>query len=312
MDIFTENVQFAEEFLGGRLEWQPLTKIRLQKSLNKLSLRLFSSKETYHAVSSDTLDWQSFFIIEHADESQYDVLLKTIKDGIELPDGILCIAGSGNKFHGQRNQTWESPPGNIYLSAFLTPKQPVKNFSIGFTILSAVSVIQSIDDIPGIANRAKVKWVNDIVIEGSKVSGVISQTHTQEMKVMSAVLGIGINVEVTPKVEPTPFVPKVASLSEFVKDCTICRRSIVFRNLIHHLRNNYLMLLSGQFKKLVDFYRQRSVIIGKDVKIVSELPDDRDKEIASGRVISINDDLGIIIEGIKSPITKGRLILESF
>ncbi|MDI6766982.1 MAG: biotin--[acetyl-CoA-carboxylase] ligase [Bacteroidota bacterium] len=309
MKIFTDNLRFTEEFAGKKFEWQPSTKECQNNTLSILSSRLFSSRETYHTVSEDIPQWQYLFSIEHAVESQYDVLIKIIKEGADLPDGILCIAGSGRKFHGQRYRAWESPPGNIYLSAFLAPKQPVINFSIGFTILSAVSVIQAIDAIPELRGKAMIKWINDIVIENSKVSGVIAQTHTQEMKVMNAVLGIGINVEVTPKVEPTLFVPKVASLFEFVEDKTICKRSIVFRNLIHHLHNNYMMLLSGQFKILIDFYRQRSAVIGREVKIISELPDEH--YITSGRVVSITDNLELILEGVKSPISKGRLILES-
>lgn len=309
MEIFTDNVRFANKFVGRKFEWQPSTKEYLKNTLPILSSRLFSSRVTYHTVSEDNARWQYLFLIEHAIESQYDALIKIIKEGTDLPDGILCIAGSGNKFHGQRNRAWESPPGNIYLSAFLAPKQPVTNFSIGFTILSAVSVIQAIDEIPELKGKAMIKWINDIIIENSKVSGVIAQTHTQEKKVMSVVLGIGINVETTPKVEPTPFVPNVASLYEFVKDDTRCRRSIVFRNLIRHLHHNYLMLLSGQFKDLIDFYRKRSAVIGKKVRIVSELTEEN--YITSGRVVSITDNLELILEGVTSPVSKGRLILES-
>ncbi len=309
MEIFTDNVRFTEKFLDKKYEWRHSTEEYINNTLSLLSSRLVSSSGTYHTASEDNPGWKYLFLIEHAFESQYDVLLNIIKEGTDLPDRILCIAGSGKKFHGQRNRAWESPPGNIYLSIFLAPKQIVTNFSIGFTILSAVSVIQSIDDIPKLEGKAMVKWVNDIIIEDSKVSGVISQTHSQEMKVMSVVLGIGINVETTPKVEPTAFVPNVASLNKFAIDDTNCRRSIVFRNLIRHFHHNYLKLLSGQFKDLIDFYKNRSAVIGKEVKIVNELTDRND--ITSGRVVSITDNLELILEGVKSPVSKGRLILES-
>jgi biotin-(acetyl-CoA carboxylase) ligase len=117
-------------------------------------------------------------------------------------------------------------------------------------------------------------------------------------------------VNTTPKVEPTLFVPDVTSLFDCSSNNKKLDLSIIFDNLIQFLEQNYNLLLSNQFHHLLDFYRQRSHIIGKSVKILSDTLPYQNQEIARGKAESIGENLELFLENLKSPITKGRLILE--
>jgi hypothetical protein len=68
-------------------------------------------------------------------------------------------------------------------------------------------------------------------------------------------------------------------------------------------------MLEGKCKELLDSYRKRSLVIGQCVKILSDTPGKEQEEIASGIVKDIGDNLELILEGEKNPVTKGRLIL---
>ncbi len=291
------------------MNWRPVSRSNLDQRLTSLAERLLPHDKTLQSsIASDHL-WQHVFFLECAAESQFDVLIDLARQGLDLPHGILCIAGSGKNFHGFKNRPWMSANGNIHLSAFVAPKQHVPHFAVGFTILSAVSVLQALDTLEGLEKQAMVKWVNDIIIGNAKVGGVLTSTQTQGKKVTGAVLGIGLNVEAAPQIEPTPFVPEVVALRDLIPRTATCDRSIVFHRLIHFLDRNYRSLIAGDFHQLLEFYRKRSAVIGRIVRVFTDTPDENSEEIISGRVQSIGENLELFFDGVPSPVWKGRAVL---
>ncbi len=237
------------------------------------------------------------------------VLIEMVRKNYNLPHGILCLAGSGKKFHGFKNRAWISMPGNIHLSVFFAPGKQIRNFSSGFMILAAVSVLQTLDTIPTLQKKSMIKWVNDIFIEDAKVCRVIAHTLTQGKIVSGVVLGIGLNVEVSPVVEPTVFVPKISSLQDIVPNEIKIDSKTIYAQLIKNLQKNYSVLISGNYNKLIEFYKLRSLVIGKDVKILTDNLKTKSEIIASGRVVSIGENLELFFENRSTPVTKGRLVI---
>lgn len=311
MIVYTDSIEYAEQVLSPGLSWKTVSPASVNKEVEKLYADLYHTD----SIAVCTIDWNQvwkyLFIVKSAPESQYDTLIRLAQTEKQLPDSILCLAGSGSKLRGFKNRAWVGLEGNIHLSAFLAPGQKVDHFGVGFTILSAVSVIEAIDFIESLEKKACVKWVNDILIENSKVSGVLAHTQSQGEIVTGAVLGIGLNVESTPHVERDPFVPGLASLRDFVPSPNKCNQRLVFNKLALCLDRNYRLLLSGQYHRLLDFYRQRSLVIGREVNVYSDEGGETSEELVSGRVISIGENLELYIEGVKTPVSKGRLVLKS-
>ncbi|MFC2131075.1 biotin--[acetyl-CoA-carboxylase] ligase [Bacteroidota bacterium] len=251
--------------------------------------------------------WKYLFLVEHTEESQYDALIHLAQNS-NLPDGIICIAGSGKKFHGFHSRKWVSLPGNIHLSAYLKPQQKIKNFGVGFLILSAVSVVMAIDEIEGLKGKASIKWVNDILIDKAKVCGVLAHTLAQGKEVTDAILGIGLNVESKPDVEPTLFVPVSACLNDFTNKHV--NEKYVFKKLVCHLAENYKLFLKGHYKELLDFYRNRCSIIGRKVSVSTDERDGTSKEFHTGTITGIGEGLELRFDNLDKPITRGRLVLE--
>jgi BirA family biotin operon repressor/biotin-[acetyl-CoA-carboxylase] ligase len=175
-------------------------------------------------------------------------------------------------------------------------------------VLGVVTVLQVLDSL-GIT-RAQVKWVNDILIEKAKVGGVLVHIKTQGENVTSALVGIGLNVENTPRVEPTPFVPEVAALKSFVKDPLLCTHGQVFRKLAANLANNYDRFIKGKFSELLAIYRQRSIVLGRTVTVYEDTDADVLRKIAKGKVTAIGDNLELRLEGVRTSVWRGRLVLE--
>jgi biotin-(acetyl-CoA carboxylase) ligase len=185
----------------------------------------------------------------------------------------------------------------------------VGRFEIAFTILAAISVVDALDEV-GLADISPtIKWVNDVLLGEGKVAGVLAYTQTQAALVTSAVLGIGINVEATPDVDPTPFVPEVTSVREHMPPLESDAREQIVLALLRALDRNYRTLLSRGLDPLLEKYRRRSTILGQEVTICSEVSDQSLQALATGRVVRIGDNLELFLEGHPEPVRAGRLAL---
>ena len=309
MVVYTDSIHFAERILPQTAGHWSSASSELTVDTPDLGRFLFGGRFVFTSALESDLLWRHLFVVESASQSQYDLLIELNRAGESLPGGILCVAGEGNKFHGFKDRRWTASPGNLHVSVNLAPAQRIDHFGAGFMILAAVSVIDAIDTVPGLENRAGIKWVNDILINDAKVCGVLAYTQTMANAVTAAVLGIGLNVETTPSVAPTPFVPTAGSLCDFSPDRRSCNQAKLLNELMKSLDRNYRSLIDGNYEALLNRYRERSVVIGRNVEIYSEDTGVEPHVLASGCVKGLGQDLELILEGSERPISKGRLVL---
>lgn len=309
MIIFTDDREYAEHILPAQEQWISFNPDAAGPNLLKLISRLYPSKVMYTREIRKDMRWAYVLAVKHASSSHFDHLIALSQKDVELPDGTLCLAGSGCKFHGLRHRRWSAVEGNIHLAVSLSPHRIIKNFHTGFPVLVAVSLIDALDAFKALHGRAGIKWVNDILIDGAKVAGFLVHTQSVEDTILTAILGIGLNVENTPRIQPDSFVPEVASLRNIVQDEFALNQERVLFQLLNSLDKNYDLLLSGRYSTLLKSYKERSLVIGHHVKVMSDTPSKTSKEIASGIVVDIGVNLELFLKGRKKPITSGRLIL---
>jgi biotin-(acetyl-CoA carboxylase) ligase len=137
---------------------------------------------------------------------------------------------------------------------------------------------------------------------------VLAYTQTRSDVITSAVLGIGLNVETTPPVARSAFVPAASSLRELVQEPGSIDTATVLAALLHALHRRYSDVLDAGHHSIMEQYRARSALIGRDVAICDE-GDDPSRVHAEGRVVAIGDGLELYLEGRAEPVTRGRLIL---
>ncbi len=310
MAVFTDNIDYADSSLGVPAgPWQVPGSV-VPAEVRPLLEAIYGRRTIRESKLETDSRWSHMFLSESAALSHYDLLIDLSRREVDLPDRILCLAGSGEQFHGFKGRAWSAPPGNIYMAVHLAPARSVEHAGTSFTVLATVSVLDAIDSVPGLRDAAGVKWVNDILIDGAKVAGVLAYTQSEGDVVANVVLGIGLNVETTPSIEPTPFVPRVGALRDVAPDPELCSLPLVLQRLTDAVSSNYEEILSGRYLSLVDRYRERSLVIGREVTLCSEHSGSECDIQATGRVQALGDDLELVLEGYARPFSTGRLILD--
>jgi biotin-[acetyl-CoA-carboxylase] ligase BirA-like protein len=307
MHVITDCKDYCESIFAFTPEWQNNIENSNPSVIKRIIDKLFSTNMLFTIeIESDPL-WNYAFIVNHSLSSQFTSLVELSANEPDLPSGILCLAASGDNFKGYRNRSWASLPGNIHLSAFLKPNKIVKNFHIGFTILSALSVVEAIDRFPELENKSSVKWVNDVFINDGKVAGVLTQTQTIGNKVSNLFIGIGVNVKTTPVIEDDYIIKKATSIEDYLSDNSPNNEAILLNNLLQFLSANYKLLLDGKYIQILDAYIKRSNVIGKNIVVYSDPIKGEPKIINSGKVISIGENLELYLENQKKPVIRGRI-----
>ena len=106
--------------------------------------------------------------------------------------GTLCVADQQTAGKGRRGRSWESPSGcSIFMTLMLKPDMDPNNASM-LTLVSALAVAHALEDVTGEA--VQIKWPNDIVMNGRKVVGILTEMSAQFDYINHIVIGIGINV----------------------------------------------------------------------------------------------------------------------
>jgi BirA family biotin operon repressor/biotin-[acetyl-CoA-carboxylase] ligase len=309
MLVYTDSIDFAVRLLRCDAAGWASLELGQAPAARELHRHLFSGRPVWHAELPSALRWSDLFLVAEAPRSQFDLLVALSGRESALPDGCLCLADTGRDFHGFKGRHWSTAPGNIHLSAYLAPAQPVIPSGTAFMVLATVSLVDAIDAASGLEGKSAIKWPNDILVDGAKVGGVLAHTQSRGDRVTAAVVGIGLNVETSPAVEPTPFVPRVSSLRDIAPGQEVLSQGDAFARLSEALDRNYELLMRGGYDRLLERYRARSVVVGRRVAVCTEQSGAGPQVIAEGVVTRLGDHLELYLEGQERPFTKGRLML---
>ena len=111
----------------------------------------------------------------------------------EYPHGTVVIAGQQSAGKGRRGRVWESEKDvGIYMSILLKPNVSPKA-ATGFTLVTALAVAKAIERVADI--KPGIKWPNDIVLNGKKICGILTEMKLTNTNIAHVVVGIGVNVE---------------------------------------------------------------------------------------------------------------------
>ena len=178
--------------------------------------------------------------------------------------GMTVVAneqtGGRGRFDGREFSSLHNE--GIYLSIILKPQLPIQTLQL-LTFCAAVSVAKAIEEVCSL--QPEIKWVNDILLRGKKVCGILSEVSlSAELQLVDyAVVGIGINTGDLPLA-----LTDIATSISRESGKTGMRNTLIAATL-NHFEEAYLMLERGEDKQLLKEYEAHLCLIGRQVKVSS-------------------------------------------
>lgn len=216
--------------------------------------------------------------------------------------GLLVITDDQTSGKGRRGRSWCGKPAEaIAMSFVLKPKLPPKQMSM-LTLVAALAVSRAIEEVTGLEND--IKWPNDIVIQGRKICGILTEMSTQEDYVNHVVVGIGINVHTR------EFPDEIANLAgslDLYTEKPVVRASLVAKILDEFEKLYEEFEQVGNLSFMKEEYESRLVTRGENdqVRIIRNQTEER-----IGNARGINDEGELVVcweDGQMEPVMSGEV-----
>lgn len=203
------------------------------------------------------------------------------------PDGAVAVADEQTAGRGRRGRSFSSGPGRgVYLSALLRPQLAPENI-LPLTALGAVAACDAVERTCGV--RPQIKWTNDLVLNGKKLSGTLTELSLEGESgaLQYAVIGIGINCGNTREDFPPELRDMATSL--FLETGRRVQRAALAAALIEELDRLYAALQSGRTADYLAAYRRDCLTLGREVQLLWQ--DAKEKVTA----LDVDDQFGLIV-----------------
>jgi len=210
--------------------------------------------------------------------STMDFAKKLAGEGVG--EGVVVLCDEQTEGRGRQGRKWfASPSSSILLSVVFRPtlgQLPQIN------MLGSLSIVHAIERLAGI--KSTIKWPNDVLVDGSKVAGILMESVLQGEALQAAILGVGLNVNLD--VSSYPEISSIAT-SLSAKAGRDFDRDDVLRTLLEEMDTLYQAV-----KRNEDVYNRwlpHVETLGKTVRIKSG------RSVEEGLAQSINPDGSITL-----------------
>lgn len=156
---------------------------RFELALQQVRQHLSTVFQPPHVFDALPLSLQVFEVLASTNQTLWELMAQ----GAIAGTAVLALRQESGR--GQWGRQWQSPPGGLYLSVALNPNLPVEN-SAQLTLCSAWGIATALRSY-GVP--VQLKWPNDLVMNGRKLGGILTETRIQRGQITKAVVGVGIN-----------------------------------------------------------------------------------------------------------------------
>jgi len=201
------------------------------------------------------------------------------------PDGTVVVAEAQSTGKGRLSRGWYSPAQKgiwfsvIFRPDFLPQEAPK------CTLMAAVAVARAMKDM---RFPVGIKWPNDILCEGKKLVGILTEMSAEMERVNYVVIGTGINVNLSPEDFPEE-VRDIATSLSIIRGKKVDRTELFIR-ILEAFDELYLNVEKSGFGAVLDEWRQYSVTLGQEVNVIGV------KETFAGTAADIDEDGALLID----------------
>ena len=269
-NTYISGQQLCEQFQVSRTAvWKVIDQLKKEgyqiEAVRNKGYRLIDSPDVMSKAEIESLmdtKWAGSNVVYYDEIDSTNNRAKEAGDN-KAPHGTLFVADMQVAGKGRRGRVWQSPAGSsIYMTILLYPEiSPLKAPQL--TLVMAIAVAEGIKEVTGL--DTKIKWPNDIVVNGRKICGILTEMSTEIDYINYVVIGVGINVN--QKVFDEELKEKATSL--MIETGAPVKRSALIAAVMKHFEINYALFMeNGDLSGLQESYNEMLVNRGKEVRIL--------------------------------------------
>jgi len=235
-----------------------------------LETRLFGKRIYYF----DTIDSTQNFAIKLGSKPQ--------------ENGSLVVAHKQTHGRGRLSRKWVSPSDGIWFSLVLHPEFEISAATL-FPMVSSLALAISIEKVLKV--KPKLKWPNDLTLNGKKVAGILVDVSVESGKIDYLVVGVGINF----KINPHEVEKAIKGIENYYGVATLVEKNDktppvkLIQTFLYELEKLYEMVLRGNSEYLIKEWTKRSSSIGKIVTVLSPAG------MIRGKAVRIDKDGALVV-----------------
>lgn len=195
-------------------------------------------------------------------------------------EGTAVLAEEQTKGKGRLARPWNSAPSSgIWMSLILRPKL-APHEAPQLTLVAAVAIIRAIEDVTN-ASPA-IKWPNDILLNGKKITGILTEMQADPDRVKAIILGIGMNVNQQQEDFPEELQDIASSLR--IETGQEVNRAQLAARVLYYLEHYVDLYVTKGFAPIKLLWESYATITGKRVRA------NMVNESITGKALGISED----------------------
>jgi BirA family biotin operon repressor/biotin-[acetyl-CoA-carboxylase] ligase len=279
----TETSVVSGEILSARLGISRVAVWKHIKKLQEVGYNIEATPKGYLFISApDALyPWEfeeKEYRVHYFDEvdSTMDIARELARK--DCPHFTVVVAGRQKQGRGRLKRTWLSSQGGLYFTIVVRPKiPPVLSSRVNFA--ASMILAQTLRNMFNI--NAMVKWPNDVLVDGRKISGILSEMEAEIDRVSFISIGIGINVNN----DPTPHEPMATSLKKILgKKVPRIEVLKVFLDRFEDALND------ADFDNVVSEWKRYTQTLNRHVRIVTA------HDVSEGLAVDVDDNGALMLK----------------
>lgn len=305
-DAYISGQQLCEHFHVSRTAvWKVIEQLKKEgyqiEAVRNKGYRLIDSPDVMSRAEIESLmntTWAGKKVVYYDETDSTNNQAKAYGEKGEA-HGTLFVADMQAAGKGRRGRVWVSPAGSsIYMTILLHPDVlPTKAPQL--TLVMAMAVAEGIRKVTGL--ETKIKWPNDVIVNGRKVCGILTEMSTEIDYINYVVIGDGINVNQ----ETFPEEIRDTATSLKIETGSSVRRSVLIATIMECFEQFYEVFMTTEdLSGLQERYNAMLVNLGREVRVLEpgneyeahalginrtgelivRTPDGQEKEIYAGEV----------------------------
>jgi len=205
----------------------------------------------------------SYIVYRETVGSTNELAKDLAREGAE--DGTVVIAEEQTGGKGRLGRDWYSPEGEgLWFSLILRPPiSPVEASKI--TLVAAVAVAKAVRELTGV--EAGIKWPNDILVSGRKLTGILTEMSAEIDRVNYVIVGIGVNVNLD-SAKLAEGLAETATSIEKESGGRVSRLRLL-SGILDRFDVLYEEFINGHFSRILSLWKEMSVTINRWVRVTS-------------------------------------------